>query len=63
MQSDLWETRTIFEEIKEHMKLRKSLLKKGVLLLQVLRHNNGKYGVGGICNGGGGASALVLEFM
>ncbi|XP_062160872.1 acetyl-CoA acetyltransferase 2 isoform X1 [Alnus glutinosa] len=34
-----------------------------VTLLGVLRHNNGKYGVGGICNGGGGASALVLELM
>ncbi|KAJ6814162.1 acetyl-CoA acetyltransferase, cytosolic 1-like [Iris pallida] len=34
-----------------------------VTLLGVLRHRNGKYGVAGICNGGGGASALVLEFM
>ncbi|XP_059437217.1 acetyl-CoA acetyltransferase 2 isoform X2 [Corylus avellana] len=34
-----------------------------VTLLGVLRHKNGKYGVGGICNGGGGASALVLELM
>ncbi|KAL9455536.1 hypothetical protein AB3S75_004872 [Citrus x aurantiifolia] len=34
-----------------------------VTLLGVLRHKKGKYGVGGICNGGGGASALVLELM
>lgn len=34
-----------------------------VTLLGVLRQRNGKYGVGGICNGGGGASALVLELM
>ncbi|KAI8001940.1 putative acetyl-CoA acetyltransferase, cytosolic 2 [Camellia lanceoleosa] len=32
-----------------------------VTLLGVLRHKNGKFGVAGICNGGGGASALVLE--
>ena len=38
-----------------------SLFKKE--LLQVLRQMNGKYGVGAICNGGGGASALVLERM
>lgn len=30
-------------------------------LANVLRHKKGKYGVAGICNGGGGASALVLE--
>ncbi|KAJ9185167.1 hypothetical protein P3X46_004827 [Hevea brasiliensis] len=34
-----------------------------VTLLGVLRHKNGKYGVASICNGGGGASALVLELM
>ncbi|KAK9084600.1 hypothetical protein Sjap_025011 [Stephania japonica] len=34
-----------------------------VTLLGVLRHRGGKYGVAGICNGGGGASALVLELM
>ncbi|KDP35512.1 hypothetical protein JCGZ_08950 [Jatropha curcas] len=34
-----------------------------VTLLGVLRHKNGKYGVAAICNGGGGASALVLELM
>ncbi|KAK4771990.1 hypothetical protein SAY86_013765 [Trapa natans] len=34
-----------------------------VTLLGVLRHRNGKYGVAGICNGGGGASALVIELM
>jgi len=32
-----------------------------VTLLSVLEQNNGKIGVAGICNGGGGASALVLE--
>ncbi|KAL0285995.1 UNVERIFIED_CONTAM: Acetyl-CoA acetyltransferase, cytosolic 1 [Sesamum calycinum] len=30
---------------------------------QVLRQKNGKYGVAGVCNGGGGASALVLELV
>ncbi|XP_024022130.1 acetyl-CoA acetyltransferase, cytosolic 1 [Morus notabilis] len=34
-----------------------------VTLLGVLRHKNGKYGVGAVCNGGGGASSLVLELM
>ncbi|XP_050371577.1 acetyl-CoA acetyltransferase, cytosolic 1 [Argentina anserina] len=34
-----------------------------VTLLGVLRQKHGRYGVGGICNGGGGASALVLELM
>lgn len=34
-----------------------------VTLLGVLRHKNGKFGVGGVCNGGGGASALVVELM
>ncbi|NRF39453.1 acetyl-CoA C-acyltransferase [Pedobacter foliorum] len=32
-----------------------------VTLLSVLAQNNGKIGVAGICNGGGGASAIVLE--
>lgn len=32
-----------------------------VTLINVLRQNNGKYGVASICNGGGGASALVIE--
>src|SRR6476661_252779 len=32
-----------------------------VTLINVLKHNNGKYGAAGICNGGGGASAMVLE--
>ncbi len=32
-----------------------------VTLLSVLTQNNGKIGVAGICNGGGGASALVIE--
>lgn len=30
-------------------------------LMTVLRANNGKYGLAGICNGGGGASAMVIE--
>ncbi|KAK6265133.1 hypothetical protein QUC31_013345 [Theobroma cacao] len=34
-----------------------------VTLLGVMRQKNGKFGVGGICNGGGGASALVFELM
>ncbi|KAH7684135.1 Thiolase protein [Dioscorea alata] len=34
-----------------------------VTLLGVLKHNNGKTGVAGVCNGGGGASALVLELL
>jgi acetyl-CoA C-acetyltransferase len=32
-----------------------------VTLLHVLMQNNAKYGVAGICNGGGGASAMVIE--
>lgn len=32
-----------------------------VTLLSVLRQNEGKIGVAGICNGGGGASAIVIE--
>jgi len=32
-----------------------------VTLLHVLQQNSGKYGVAGICNGGGGASAIVVE--
>lgn len=34
-----------------------------VTLLGVLKHRNGKYGVGGVCNGGGGASGLVVELV
>lgn len=34
-----------------------------VTLLGVLKQKNGKYGVGGVCNGGGGASALVVELL
>jgi acetyl-CoA C-acetyltransferase len=34
-----------------------------VTLLHVLQQNNAKYGAAGICNGGGGASALVIERM
>lgn len=32
-------------------------------LTSVLKHKNGKIGVAGICNGGGGASAVVIERM
>ena len=32
-----------------------------VTLINVLKANNGKYGAAGICNGGGGASAMVIE--
>ncbi len=31
-----------------------------VTLINVLKQNNAKYGVAGICNGGGGASAMVI---
>ena len=34
-----------------------------VTLINVLRQNNAKYGGAGICNGGGGASAMVIEMM
>lgn len=30
-------------------------------LINVLKHNNGKYGLAAICNGGGGASAMIIE--
>lgn len=30
-------------------------------LAHILRQKNGKYGVAAICNGGGGASAVVIE--
>lgn len=32
-----------------------------VTLVNILNRNNGKYGVAGLCNGGGGASSVVLE--
>ncbi|MBI2729635.1 MAG: acetyl-CoA C-acyltransferase [Sphingobacteriales bacterium] len=32
-----------------------------VTLINVLKANNAKYGAAGICNGGGGASAIVIE--
>jgi acetyl-CoA C-acetyltransferase len=32
-----------------------------VTLINVLKQNNGKRGAAGICNGGGGASAMVIE--
>jgi acetyl-CoA C-acetyltransferase len=34
-----------------------------VTLINVLKANNAKYGAAGICNGGGGASAMVIENM
>lgn len=34
-----------------------------VTLINVLKQNKGKYGVAGLCNGGGGASSVVLEMM
>jgi len=30
-------------------------------LINALKRNNGKYGAAGICNGGGGASAMIIE--
>jgi acetyl-CoA C-acetyltransferase len=30
-------------------------------LINILKQNNGRYGVAGACNGGGGASAMVIE--
>jgi acetyl-CoA C-acetyltransferase len=32
-----------------------------VTLVNVLKQNNAKYGVAAICNGGGGASAVIIE--
>jgi acetyl-CoA C-acetyltransferase len=34
-----------------------------VTLINVLKQNGAKYGAAGICNGGGGASAMVIEAM
>ena len=34
-----------------------------VTLLNVLKQKNAKYGVAGLCNGGGGASAVVVEMV
>jgi acetyl-CoA C-acetyltransferase len=34
-----------------------------VTLLNVLKQNGGKRGAAGICNGGGGASAIVVELV
>lgn len=34
-----------------------------VTLLHVLKQNKGKYGAAAICNGGGGASAIIIENM
>jgi len=34
-----------------------------ITLLSVLKHKGGKKGLAGICNGGGGASAMVVELM
>lgn len=32
-----------------------------ITLMSVLKHKGGKYGLAGICNGGGGASAMLIE--
>ena len=32
-----------------------------VTLIHVLKQNNSKLGAAGICNGGGGASAMIIE--
>ena len=32
-----------------------------VTLINVLKQNQGRFGAAGICNGGGGASAMVIE--
>ena len=32
-----------------------------ITLMHILKQNNAKYGAAGICNGGGGASAMVIE--
>jgi len=34
-----------------------------VTLINVLKQNNGRIGAAGICNGGGGASAMVIELI
>ena len=34
-----------------------------VTLIHALKRTKGKYGCAGICNGGGGASSLVLEML
>jgi acetyl-CoA C-acetyltransferase len=34
-----------------------------VTLINVMKQHGGKYGVAGVCNGGGGASAMVLELL
>jgi acetyl-CoA C-acetyltransferase len=34
-----------------------------IALINVLQQNKGKYGAAGICNGGGGASAMVIEIL
>ena len=34
-----------------------------VTLISVLNQNNARYGAVGICNGGGGASSIVIQRM
>ena len=34
-----------------------------VTLINVLKQNKAKYGAAGICNGGGGGSAIVIELV
>ena len=32
-----------------------------VTLINALKKKNGRYGIAGICNGGGGASAMIIK--
>ncbi len=34
-----------------------------VTLITALKENGGRYGIAGICNGGGGSTAIVIENM
>ncbi|HUX84696.1 MAG TPA: acetyl-CoA C-acyltransferase [Chitinophagaceae bacterium] len=34
-----------------------------VTLVSILKRNHGRYGIAGICNGGGGASAVIVEAL
>nr|AEI27246.1 putative acetyl-CoA-C-acetyltransferase [Vanda hybrid cultivar] len=52
-----------FYEINEAFSVVAVANQKLLKLPSALRYRNGKYGAAGVCNGGGGASALVLELM
>jgi hypothetical protein len=41
----------------------RTLILHGIVatLISILKHKGGKLGAAGICNGGGGASAIVVE--